>query len=179
MQPPKLTRMPSVRVRPWAVDEDVYNRRFETRDVGIPDRYLDKTARKYELAKRSVESYNAFNQKYEHENAGRGHGQGGILGGDNIRAPPPPIPKMPAKKSSGGGSGGGGSGGGGAPSRSPAMGGAPPRSGGGQQQKQRAPAAQSMSPVQMQGYSPPPAGWAPDASLGGGAGFRSASPLQR
>ena len=31
---------------PWKIDEDFYNARFETRDVGTPDRYLDKTARK-------------------------------------------------------------------------------------------------------------------------------------
>ena len=34
-RPPQLIGLKPVTREPWAVDEDVYNRRFETRDVGI------------------------------------------------------------------------------------------------------------------------------------------------
>ena len=34
-RPPALVGIKPVTREPWAIDEDVYNRRFETRDVGI------------------------------------------------------------------------------------------------------------------------------------------------
>ena len=34
-RPPALLGLKPVTREPWAVDEDVYNRRFETRDVGV------------------------------------------------------------------------------------------------------------------------------------------------
>lgn len=88
--------------------------RASTRAVRRADRYLDKTARKYETAIKSVASHNAFNMKYEH---GTKYGAGGILGGDNVRTPEPAqvVPRRTAPVSSPGGkpragaSGGGGS----------------------------------------------------------------------
>ena len=61
------------------------------------DRYLDKTARKYETAIKSVGALNAFNMKYEH---GAKHGAGGILGGDDVRSPEPASPpqRVPQRK---------------------------------------------------------------------------------
>jgi hypothetical protein len=35
-RPPALVGLKPVTREPWAIDEDVYNRRFETRDVGVP-----------------------------------------------------------------------------------------------------------------------------------------------
>jgi len=49
---------------PRAVDEDVYNRKIEMRDVGTPDRYLDKTARTREINYRHVDYMARFDQKY-------------------------------------------------------------------------------------------------------------------
>ena len=34
-RPPQLVGLKPVTREPWAIDEDVYNRRFETRDVGV------------------------------------------------------------------------------------------------------------------------------------------------
>ena len=34
-RPPALVGLKPVTREPWAIDEDVYNRRFETRDVGV------------------------------------------------------------------------------------------------------------------------------------------------
>ena len=51
-----------------AVDEDIYNRKFETRDVGVQDRYLDKTARKKELTYNVVDYMCRFDQKYSEMN---------------------------------------------------------------------------------------------------------------
>lgn len=35
-RPAALKGLQPITREPWAIDEDVYNRRFETRDVGIP-----------------------------------------------------------------------------------------------------------------------------------------------
>lgn len=42
----------------------MYNRKFETRDIGTPDRYLDRTARKKDIAFKSVDYMCRFDQKY-------------------------------------------------------------------------------------------------------------------
>ena len=34
-RPPQLVGLKPVTREPWAIDEDVYNRKFETRDVGV------------------------------------------------------------------------------------------------------------------------------------------------
>lgn len=44
-RPSALVDLKPVTLEPWAIDEDVYNRRFEMCDVGVPDRHLDQTAR--------------------------------------------------------------------------------------------------------------------------------------
>jgi hypothetical protein len=62
-RPAALVGLKPVTREPWAVDEDVYNRRFETRDVGIPDRYLDKTARAREMGYKLTGAFNAINMK--------------------------------------------------------------------------------------------------------------------
>jgi len=63
-RPSALSGLKPVTREPWAIDEDVYNRRFETRDVGIPDRYLDKTARTKENTSKYVDYLCRFDQKY-------------------------------------------------------------------------------------------------------------------
>ena len=35
-RPPNLAGLRPITREPWAIDEDVYNRRLETRDVGVP-----------------------------------------------------------------------------------------------------------------------------------------------
>jgi hypothetical protein len=35
-RPAALKGLQPITREPWAIDEDVYNRRFETRDVGVP-----------------------------------------------------------------------------------------------------------------------------------------------
>ena len=35
-RPAALVGLKPVTREPWAIDEDVYNKRFETRDVGVP-----------------------------------------------------------------------------------------------------------------------------------------------
>ena len=37
-RPSALVGLKPVTREPWAIDEDIYNRRFETRDVGVPGR---------------------------------------------------------------------------------------------------------------------------------------------
>ena len=50
----------------WAADEDVYNRKFETRDVGVPDRYLDRTARGKQHQMLVLDrAYNAFDRRFD------------------------------------------------------------------------------------------------------------------
>jgi hypothetical protein len=48
----------------------VYNRKFEMRDVGVPDRYLDKTARVKENNSKYVDYLCRFDQKYSEMNGG-------------------------------------------------------------------------------------------------------------
>ena len=95
-RPSALIGLKPVTREPWAIDEDVYNRKFETRDVGMPDRYLDVTARARMLVDQSVDALNSFNMKYCVDTAT----QGGILGGDPVRAPPPPSSGMQKKSPS-------------------------------------------------------------------------------
>jgi len=63
-RPSALMGLKPVTREPWAVDEEVYNRKFETRDIGTPDRYLDRTARKKDIAFKSVDYMCRFDQKY-------------------------------------------------------------------------------------------------------------------
>jgi len=62
--PPALKGLKPCTREPWAVDEAVYNKKFETRDVGTPDRYLDTTARKREAEERRIDYMARFNNKY-------------------------------------------------------------------------------------------------------------------
>jgi len=80
-RPSALVGLKPVTREPWAVDEDVYNRKFETRDVGVADRYLDKTARARAAGYNLTMAMNAFNMKYDAGDGG--HGAGGVLGGDD------------------------------------------------------------------------------------------------
>lgn len=67
-RPSALNGLKPVTREPWAVDEDVYNRRFETRDIGVPDRYLDKTARVKGEMFRHIDYMSRFDQKYSELN---------------------------------------------------------------------------------------------------------------
>lgn len=69
-RPSALIGLKPVTREPWAVDEDVYNRRFETRDVGVPDRYLDKTARVRGMSYNKIDYMCRFDQKYSEMNGG-------------------------------------------------------------------------------------------------------------
>ena len=44
-RPAALEGLRPVTQEPWQYDEDVYNRKFETRDVDVPDRYMNDTYR--------------------------------------------------------------------------------------------------------------------------------------
>mmetsp|Transcript_41578 Transcript_41578/g.109687 ORF Transcript_41578/g.109687 Transcript_41578/m.109687 type:complete len:115 (+) Transcript_41578:68-412(+) len=63
-RPSALRGIRPVTREPWAIDEDVYNRKFEMRDVGVPDRYLDKTARTKENSYKHVDYMCRFDQKF-------------------------------------------------------------------------------------------------------------------
>ena len=63
-RPTALIGLKPVTREPWAIDEDVYNRRFETRDVGIQDRYLDKTARSRQMGTQLIDYMCRFDNKY-------------------------------------------------------------------------------------------------------------------
>ena len=85
------------------VDEDVYNRNFETRDIGVPDRYLDKTCRSMQHSHFVVErAYNAFDRRFA-ENAAAQAARSGTridtLGGVH-RQPPPKASSRPPNNSS-------------------------------------------------------------------------------
>ena len=67
-RPPQLVGLKPVTREPWAIDEDVYNRRFEMRDVGIPDRYLDKTARSRQMGVNYIDYMCRFDNKYAEMN---------------------------------------------------------------------------------------------------------------
>jgi hypothetical protein len=69
-RPSALVGLRPVTREPWAIDEDVYNRKFEMRDVGVPDRYLDKTARVKENNSKYVDYLCRFDQKYSEMNGG-------------------------------------------------------------------------------------------------------------
>ena len=55
-RPAALTGLRPVTSEPWAADEDVYNRKYETRELGEHDRRRDKTFRK-NFHRLKVESY--------------------------------------------------------------------------------------------------------------------------
>jgi len=63
-RPSALQGLRPVTREPWAIDEDVYNKKYEMRDVGTPDRYLDKTARVKENTFKYVDYLCRFDQKY-------------------------------------------------------------------------------------------------------------------
>ena len=63
-RPSALRGLKPITREPWAYDEAVYNRRFETRDLGTPDRYLDPTARVRHESNQSTSAANAFNSKF-------------------------------------------------------------------------------------------------------------------
>jgi len=62
--PPALKGLKPATREPWAIDEEVYNRRFETRDVGIQDRYLDETARRKTMDDSKFDYLARFENKY-------------------------------------------------------------------------------------------------------------------
>jgi hypothetical protein len=64
--------------------------------ASLIDRYLDQTARRKQHNTTVIESYNAFNMKFEEGDGG--HGQGGVLGGDDVRKPLEPTSSPPPKK---------------------------------------------------------------------------------
>ncbi len=101
-RPAALSGLKPITREPWAVDEEVYNKKFETRDVGVPDRYLDRTARALQLNQFANErAYNAFDRRFAEDSEvqmGRSGARMDALGG--VHRPPPP-------RSRGGGSGGG------------------------------------------------------------------------
>lgn len=63
-RPSQLKGLNPVTPEPWKIDEDFYNRKFETRDVGIQDRYLDKTARDHFLNHFQIDYRCRFDAKY-------------------------------------------------------------------------------------------------------------------
>ena len=63
-RPSQLKGLKPVTPEPWKLDEDFYNRKFETRDVGTPDRYLDKTARDKYLTHFQIDYRCRFDAKY-------------------------------------------------------------------------------------------------------------------
>ena len=67
-RPSALRGLRPVTREPWAMDENVYNKKFEMRDIGTPDRYLDKTARFKEDNFRRVDYMCRFDQKYSNIN---------------------------------------------------------------------------------------------------------------
>ncbi len=63
-RPSALRGLKPVTREPWMVDEDVYNAAFERREVGVPERYLDPTARALRQEDRQQAYLNRFVDKH-------------------------------------------------------------------------------------------------------------------
>jgi hypothetical protein len=60
-----LVGLKPVTREPWAQDEAVYNKKFETRQTGTPERYVDKTARSLLHKDRQQAYLNRYGDKYD------------------------------------------------------------------------------------------------------------------
>ena len=64
-RPAALVGLKPVTREPWAQDEAVYNKKFETRQTGTPERYVDKTARSLLHKDRQQAYLNRYGDKYD------------------------------------------------------------------------------------------------------------------
>ena len=64
-RPAALVGVKPVTREPWAQDEAVYNKKFETRQTGTPERYVDKTARSLLHKDRQQAYLNRYGDKYD------------------------------------------------------------------------------------------------------------------